>query len=348
MEFEQKIADYLGVEYALGVASGTAALILSLRSLALKIKKKEFFDKKDEIITTGFTFIATAAAIKCSGATPVFVDIDSDTFNLSPEAVKKAVTKHTVGIIPVHLYGLAADMDAIMNISRKNNLFVLEDTAQAFGASYRNKKLGTIGNLGTFSFFPSKNLGGYGDGGLIVTNNQQLASLINVLRNHGQIKPYKAEYLGYNSRLDSLQAAVLLAKLKYIDKFNKLRRKAAKLYNAGLKDIKQITTPVECDMQYSNSGGPENYSHIYHLYTIKVSSRRNALLRYLNSKSIGARLYYPIPLYAMKIFKDCKMSSSFKNIQGVLSKILTLPINPFLKYEEIKYITNHIRTFFEK
>ncbi|MBU1523445.1 MAG: DegT/DnrJ/EryC1/StrS family aminotransferase, partial [Candidatus Omnitrophica bacterium] len=233
-------------------ASGTDALLLSLRALAIKEKNKEYFDKKDEVITTPFTFVATAEAIVRSGATPVFVDVNLATFNICPKEIKKAITKNTVGILPVHLYGNSCRMDEILKIAKENNLFVVEDTAQAFGGTYstkgaclparqgsasggKGKKLGTIGNCGAFSFFPSKNLGGCGDGGLIATNNIRLAELVRILRNHGQIKKYNASYIGYNSRLDSIQAAILLVKLKYVDKFNQLRREIAKKYMRHLK-----------------------------------------------------------------------------------------------------------------
>jgi UDP-2-acetamido-2-deoxy-ribo-hexuluronate aminotransferase len=334
--FEEEIARYLGVKHAIGVASGTDALILSLGALAIKLKKKESFDKKDEIITTPFSFIATAEAIARCGATPVFVDINPDTFNIDPGQIKKAINKNTVGIIPVHLYGLACDMSPILKIAKENNLFVIEDTAQSFGGMYKEKKLGSLGDLGAFSFFPSKNLGCYGDGGLVSTNDSKLAELLRVLRNHGQTKTYEASFLGYNSRLDSIQAAVLLAKLKYIDKFNRLRNKAAKQYNNGLKSIKQIQTPVE---------SPECF-HSYHLYTIKVSSNRDKLLKYLNSKAIAARIYYPHILSQMKAFSGAKVKGDLKNTKAVLPEILTLPIHPFLKMSEISYIIKEISSFF--
>ena len=229
-EFEKRIAKYLCVKYAIGVASGTDALILSLKALAFKLKRKESFDRKDEIITTAFTFIATAESIVRAGATPVFADIDPITFNIDPLAIERAITKNTVGILPVHLYGLVCDMGKISKIAKKHNLFIVEDCAQSFGASIGKKKVGAFSDCGTFSFFPSKNLGGFGDGGLIVTNDKSIAELIKILRNHGQTSNYNASFIGYNSRLDSIQAAVLLAKLEDIDKFNTARIKIAKKY----------------------------------------------------------------------------------------------------------------------
>jgi dTDP-4-amino-4,6-dideoxygalactose transaminase len=337
VEFERKATKYLGIKFTVGVASGTDALILSLRALSLRLKKRGFFDKKDEIITTPLSFIATPEAIVRSGATPVFIDIDPDTFNIAPREIKKAITKDTVGILPVHLYGAPCQMDEILKIAKEYNLFVLEDCAQAFGGRYKGKRLGTLGELGAFSFFPSKNLGGYGDGGLIATNDRKLADLVKALRNHGQIEKHNATYIGYNSRLDSVQAAILLAKLKYIDKFNKLRTKIAQQYNKGLKGIKQIQTPKI-----------SNLSCIWHLYTIKVSFQRDKLLSYLNSQGIEARIYYPVLLNKMRAFKDCKIRGSLKNANEVSKKILSLPIHSFLKRNEIEYIIGAIKRFFRR
>jgi dTDP-4-amino-4,6-dideoxygalactose transaminase len=336
-ELEGKISKYLGSKYAIGVNSGTDALVLSLRSLAIKLKKKNYFDKKDEIITTPFTFIATVESIVNSGATPVLVDIDPDTFNISPQAVKKAITKNTVGIIPVHLYGLSCDMDEILKVAKENNLFIIEDVAQSFGATYKKKKLGTLGDYGAFSFFPSKNLGSYGDGGLVVTNNKKLFEYIKSLRNHGQSKQYDATYLGYNSRLDSIQAAVLLAKLKYIDRFNNLRRKIAHQYNKDFAAIKQIKTPVEL----------KNSISVYHLYTLKVLNQRDNLLKYLNSFGIEARVYYPKLINEMEAFKGVKVNS-LSAARHILTKVLSLPIHPFLTESQTRYVTGKVINFFNK
>ena len=336
-EFEKKSAEYLGVKYAVGVASGTDALTLSLTAVAIKLKNKECFDKKDEIITTPFTFIATAEAISKCGATPVFVDINPYTYNIDPAEIEKAVTKNTVGIMPVHLYGLGCDMTAISKIAKKHKLFIVEDTAQSFGGIHKNKKLGTFGDLGAYSFFPSKNLGGFGDGGLIVTNNEKLEKLLKILRNHGQVTQYDAAYLGFNSRLDSIQAAVLGVKLKVIDKANEKRIKIAEKYNAAFADIKQIQTPEMPNMD----------KHIYHLYTIKVSSKRDKFLECLNSKGIGARVYYPVPLNKMKAFKDTKIKGNLKNSEQSSKNVLSLPIHPFLKAEEINNVIKTVKNFFE-
>ena len=336
-EFEEKVAKYLGINYAIGVASGTDALMISLNALALKLKGKGNFDKKDEIITTPFTFIATAEAIVRSGATPVFVDIDSDTFNIDPSCIEKAITKNTVGILPVHLYGFPCDVIKISKIVKKYNLFTVEDCAQSFGASIGAKKAGSFGDCGAFSSFPSKNLGGFGDGGLIITNNKTIAELAKALRKHGQTSQYKADYIGYNSRLDSIHAAVLLAKLEHIDKFNNARIRIAKKYTQALKNISQIQPP-----QSSNDGN----RHVYHQYTIKVSSR-DTLLKYLNSKGIGARIYYPILLHKMKAFRKAKCRGSLKRSEKVVSQVLSLPIHPFLKEKEISYIASAVKRFYK-
>ena len=231
--------------------------------------------------------------------------------------------------MPVHLYGLSCDMGKISKIARNNNLFIVKDCAQSFGASIDKRKTGSLSDCGAFSFFPSKNLGGFGDGRLITTNNKDIAKLIKVLRNHGQASDYNASFIGYNSRLDSIQAAVLLAKLKHIDKFNNARIKIAKKYTEAFKNIPQICSPTL------------NTTHVYHQYTIKVSSR-NALLKHLNSKGIGARVYYPFLLSGMKAFKGCKAKGVLKNAKKACAKCLSLPIHPFLKEKEISYITSAI------
>ncbi len=365
-ELEKKVSKYLNSRYTVGVASGTDALVLSLHALALKAKGKVFFDKKDEIITTPFTFVATAEAIIRAGAKPVFVDIDAHTYNISPEQVEKAVTRNTVGIMPVHLYGLACDMAKIKKIARQNKLFIVEDTAQGFGAEYKSKKLGSIGDTGAFSFFPSKNLGGWGDGGMVVTNHKTIADNIRILRNHGQKAKYKADMLGYNSRLDSIQAAVLLAKLKHIDKFNKTRIRIAKKYNQAFSSIKQLQIPflqsanlacrqagsighsvnknISNSMRYAPCAMP--YSHIYHLYTIKVDKGRDKLLKYLNHREILARVYYPVPLNKMKAFESAKVKGGLLNAEKASKQVLSLPIHPFMRKEEVEYVINTVRSFF--
>ncbi len=338
LRLERAIARYLGINHACAVASGTDALTVSLRALALKRKKKQWFDKKDEIITTPFTFIATAESIVYAGATPVFVDIDPVTYNIDPAQIEKAVTPHTVGIIPVHLYGLPCDMKSIMRIARKRNLFVLEDTAQAFGAQCYKNKAGTIGHAGTFSFFPSKNLGAYGDGGLIATDDRRLAETVRILRNHGQTGSYRARWIGYNSRLDSIQAAVLLAKVKHINSFNAKRRRIAQKYNDALGGIRHIEIP-RC---------PEGSKHVYHLYTIQVKENRDRLLAYLNRRGIAARVYYPKLLSQMEAFDGYSRRQKTPQALRLLSHVISLPLYPGMNGSQIKYVTANIKNFFRK
>jgi len=343
-ELEEKTSKYLKAKYTIGVASGTDALLLSLRSLAIQRKNKEYFDSNDEIITTAFTFVATAEAIARSGATPVFVDINPGSFNIEPENIKKAINKNTVGIIPVHLFGQSSQMYEISQAAKANNLFILEDVAQAFGAEFSGKKLGTIGACGAFSFFPSKNLGSYGDAGLIATDDEQLAYIVKILHVHGQTGQYNAKYIGYNSRLDSIQAAILTAKLKYIEKFNDLRIKAAQRYYNGLKEIKGIQLPTA---GYKPSSA--NHNHIYNLYTIKVAPLiRDEMLKFLNDSGIQARVYYPLPLHKMEAFKKALISGSLINTEEASKSVLSLPINPFLRNNEIDYIIEKIRVFSRK
>ncbi|MCF7870307.1 MAG: DegT/DnrJ/EryC1/StrS family aminotransferase [Candidatus Omnitrophica bacterium] len=350
-EFERKAAKYLGIKHAVGVASGTDALLIGLRALSLSLKKKEFFNKEDEIITTPFSFIATAEAIVRAGAKPVFVDIDPDSFNIDPEKIQKAITKNTVGIIPVHLFGKSCEMTAIKRIAKDNKLFIVEDCAQSFGASYKGKKTGTLGDLGAFSFFPSKNLGGFGDGGLITTKTKKDADLIKVLRNHGQTDSYKADYCGYNSRLDSIQAAVLLAKLKYIDKFNKKRITVAKKYNKAFKDILQIQTPDVGRCLPAGKAGTLDVglNHVFHLYTIKLPAKiRAKFISYLNSKGVSARSYYPVSLDKMKAFKAVKVPYKLKNTNKIIKEVVSLPIYPFIDSRKINYVIGQIKNFFKK
>jgi len=337
-EFEEKAARYLGVKYAIGVGSGTDALVLSLQALALEKKGEEFFSKKDEVITTPLTFIATAEAIIRSGATPVFVDIDEDTFNISPQAIEKAITKNTRGIVVVHLYGQACEMTSILRIAKKYNLFVIEDCAQSFGAQFKGRKLGTWGDLGAFSFFPSKNLGAYGDAGMVTTNNLRLAQLVTYLRNHGQKRRYEASYIGYNSRLDSFQAAVLLAKLRYIDRFNRRRIKIAEKYTHSFLKIKNLVVPSL----------PENeFEHVFHLYTLRVGRKyRDKLVSYLRKRGIEARVYYPKLLSFMKRISSLAKTKNIENALRLHKEIFSIPVHPFLEESQLKYVVSKVKEFF--
>lgn len=333
-ELEKKLAEYLGVQRTVGVASGTDALVIALRALAIRAGK-EYFHSEDEVITTPFTFTATGGAILRSGAKPVFVDIEEDSFNLDVEKVEKAITRHTVGIIPVHLYGLCCEMEGFGKLARQHLLFLLEDVAQAFGATYRGKKAGSFGEVAALSFFPSKNLGCFGDGGLIASGNEELAELCRMLRTHGGKDKYDVEYLGYNSRLDTIQAAVLLVKLQEIERLNSLRRKIAATYNEGLKDLSWLKTPVEI----------ENGRHIYHQYTVRIEGgRRDWVQDRLQEKGIASAVYYPVPLHRMKLFADrAEVRGDLVHTEQACREVLSLPVEPLMDAEEVAYVIEALR-----
>lgn len=360
-ELEDKIAGYIGVKHCIGMSSGTEALVLSLRALAIKLKGQEYFDKTDEIITTPFTFTATGDAILRAGATPVFVDIDTVTYNIDPAKIREYVTHHSslatrhsshiVGIIPVHLYGQPCNMDEITEIAKEYNLFILEDVAQAFGGEWQGKKLGSTGTAGTFSFFPSKNLGGFGDGGLVSTNNDELAELVRMLLKHGGKDKYNVEHIGYNARLDTLQAAILLAKFKYIDEFNERRQKIAEIYNQELAGIDGIILPL------NNSSTPKLFNsstsymidgHVYHQYTIRVNNgKRDELQKHLKDNGISTMVYYPVPLQKMKVFEGrCKISGSLKGSENAVTEVLSLPVEPLQNEKETKQVIDCVRKYF--
>ena len=340
-EFEEKVAEYLGVKNCIGVSSGTDALLLSLRALAIKTKGEEYFNRTDEIITTPFTFTATGDTILRSGATPVFVDIDPATYNIDPVKIRDYLNQNpgkVVGIVPVHLYGQPCNMDEIMEIASEYNLFVVEDVAQAFGAKWKGRKLGSIGSAGAFSFFPSKNLGAFGDAGLVATNDDEIADLVRMLRVHGGRDKYNVEHIGYKARLDTIQAAILLAKFKYIDEFNERRRKIAEIYNKGLQDIKDLILPAEA----------QGY-HVYHQYTIRIP-RRDELQSYLKERGISTMVYYPVPLHKMKVFSNgrSKVSGSLVHTEQAAMSVLSLPIEPLQSEEDIEYIIEAVRNFFKE
>ncbi len=321
---EERIANYVGTKYAVGVSSGTDALVMSLRALAIQRKNQEYWDREDLIITTPFTFTATGDAILRAGATPLFVDIDPDTYNLNPELVAHAVKKfgkRVKGILPVHLYGQPCDMDAIMEIARENGLFVVEDCAQSFGAKWNGKQTGSIGDTGCFSFFPSKNLGGFGDGGMITTDDENLYELLLMLRKHGGKDKYNVDHIGYNARLDTLQAAVLLAKMEYIDEFTEKRRAIARVYDKELKNIDWLQTPKVLEKAY----------HVYHQYTLRVKNKnRDELQKSLKEKGIQTMVYYPVPLHRMVVFQRNGMEvyKDLTNSEQAVREVLSLPVEP--------------------
>jgi dTDP-4-amino-4,6-dideoxygalactose transaminase len=323
-QFEQEVANYLGVKYTIGVNSGTDALIIGLRALNI--------GEGDEVITTPFSFFATAESISSVGATPIFVDIDTNSFNINPEAIKSQITSRTKAIMPVHLYGNSSAMDRITEIASEYRLKIIEDCAQSFGAKFDGKHTGTIGDVGAYSFFPSKNLGAYGDGGLIATNNDQVAETARMLRVHGAKKKYHNEVLGYNSRLDTLQAAILLVKLPYIDKWNAGRRSVAKTYNTLLAKVPHIITPEITD------------SHVFHQYTIRVTNgKRDQLAQYLSQQGIGTMIYYPIPQDRLPVYHGKYPANAVSD--QLSTQVLSLPIWPELEDQKTTIIADAIQAF---
>jgi dTDP-4-amino-4,6-dideoxygalactose transaminase len=309
LALEAEVAEYLRVKHAIGVNSGTDALVIALRALGV--------GPGDEVITTPFTFFATAEAVSILGATPVFVDIDPLTYNMDPFRVEEAITLRTKAIIPVHLYGQAVDMDPLMSLASAYGLKVLEDVAQGMGGEYKGDRLGTIGQMGALSFFPSKNLGAFGDGGMIVTNDDHLADIARMLRVHGARKKYHNEVVGYNSRLDELQAAMLRVKLPYLEVANEGRREVARRYNEMLASLPGLVTPYEA-----------NYCrHVYHQYTVRVlDGQRDALQQALTDAGIATMIYYPVPVHKLPLYRD--RDERLILAEEAQSQVLSLPIWP--------------------
>jgi len=322
--FEQEAAAYLGVQHAIAVASGTDALHLALVASGIR--------EGDEVITSPFTFIATAEAIRYVGATPVFVDIDPRTFNLDPANLEAAVTPKTRAVLPVHLFGQPADMAAIGAVCRKHGLLLIEDCAQSFGADTGGRMTGAIGALGAFSFFPSKNLGCYGDGGMITTGSPELADRVRMLRNHGSKVRYHHAIIGFNSRLDELQAVILRVKLKRIGSYTEGRRRVAHLYTELLSGS-AVTPPVE-----DGKG-----THVYHQYTV-LTEHRDAVMQALASRDIASAIYYPIPLHRQEVFaKECR-GISLPVSEGTAARCLSLPIFPEMTGEQVREVAAAIRS----
>lgn len=331
--FQEELASYLGVKHVIGCANGTDALQIALMALDLK--------PGDEVITPDFTFIATVEVVALLGLTPIPVDVDPNTFTLDIQKLEEAITPKTKAIIPVHLFGQCANMDEIMRIAQKHNLFVIEDTAQALGADYyrsggRVTKAGTIGTIGTTSFFPSKNLGCYGDGGALFTNDDALAGEIRSIANHGMRVRYHHDRIGVNSRLDTIQAAILRVKLKYLDSYNSARIDAANAYDALLKPCSKVITPARA--KWSN--------HIFHQYTLKLNGAdRNKLQNELAAKGIPTMVYYPIPLHRQKAFEPyahLNSGRSFQTSEFLSGSVISLPMHTELTEDAIKYIAENL------
>jgi UDP-2-acetamido-2-deoxy-ribo-hexuluronate aminotransferase len=335
--FQANLEAYLEVKHVIPCANGTDALQVAMMGLGLK--------PGDEVITADFTFAATVEVIALLGLTPVLVDVLPDTFNIDPDAIEKAITPNTKAIVPVHLFGQVADMDRIMDIAQKHNLFVIEDNAQGIGATHTDAagtkvKTGGIGHVGSTSFFPSKNLGCYGDGGAIFTNDDDLAHTIRGIVNHGMYKRYHHDVVGVNSRLDSLQAVVLNEKLKLLDFYNERRKWAAIRYSQLLKDHPKIQTPVtlgDCD------------SHVYHQYTLKiVGADRDALVQYLQQNVIPCGVYYPIPLHLQKAYVDTRYKEEdFTVTNQLIDEVISLPMHSELDEDQIQFICKTIEAFLD-
>lgn len=326
--FENKFANYCNSKYAVAVNSGTSALHLALVAKNIKYG--------DEVITSPNTFVATAEAISYTGAKPVFVDIDSKTYNIDIDKIERAITKKTKAIIPVHLYGHPVDMDPIMEIAEKYHLEIIEDCCQSHGSEYKEKRV-PVSNIGCFSFYPSKNLGAYGEGGIIVTNDKEVAEKASILRDHGQKEKYVHEYIGYNYRMDGFQGAVLGVKLKYLDKWIELRRKNAKLYNELLEKT-SIVIPSEA----------EYAKHVYYLYVIKVRDR-DKLQSHLQKEGIATGLHYPIPIHLQNSYKYLNfLEGSYPVSESCVKEILSLPMYAELNEDQIKYIVSAIHDYYSK
>ncbi|WP_438963571.1 DegT/DnrJ/EryC1/StrS family aminotransferase [Winogradskyella sp.] len=341
-QFQKNLEEYLGAKHVIPCANGTDALQIAMMGLGLK--------PGDEVITADFTFAATVEVIALLQLTPVLVDVNPVSFNIDVDAIEKAITPNTKAIVPVHLFGLAANMDQILDLAKKYNLYVIEDNAQGIGANYTRKdgskiKTGVIGDVASTSFFPSKNLGCYGDGGAIFTNNDDLAHTIRGIVNHGMYKRYHHDVVGVNSRLDSIQAAVLDAKLPHLDSYNDTRRNAARKYNEAFKDHPKITIPsgrTECEGICSTCD-----CHVFHQYTLKLKDvDRDALVAHLNENNIPCGVYYPIPLHNQKAYVDERYNEADFTVTNELVKsVISLPMHSELDDEQINFISNTVLNF---
>lgn len=336
-ELEKELGAYLGVKHAIGCANGTDALQIAMMALDLK--------PGDEVITASFTFVATVEVIGLLGLTPVFADVKPGTFNIDPEDIRRKITPKTKAIVPVHLFGQSADMEAIMDIAQEHGLYVIEDNCQAIGSDYTfgdgsKRKAGTIGHIGTTSFFPSKNLGCYGDGGALFTNDEELAKRIRRVCNHGSDVRYYHEVVGVNSRLDSIQAAILRIKLRQLDAYAEARNRAASTYDQAFRDIPGLSIP-------ERSGSS---SHVFHQYTLKVAQgRRDALKKHLEDSGIPAMIYYPVPCHLQNAYKSARFAEgSLPVTESITHEVLSLPMSTELDQEQLAHITASVKSFFNQ
>lgn len=335
--FRENLEQYLGVQHVIPCANGTDALQIAMMALGLQ--------PGDEIIVPAFTYVATAEVIGLLGFVPVMTDVDPDTFNIRADLIEAVITPRTRAIVPVHLFGQSADMEPILALARQHNLFVIEDNAQAIGADYTFsdgtvKKTGTMGHFGCTSFFPSKNLGCYGDGGALMTNDDDLAAAARMIANHGQSRQYYHDKIGVNSRLDALQAGILNVKLPHLDAYNTARRRAADYYDAAFQNIHELKTPA----RHANS------THVFHQYTLQVtlgSAVRDALKAYLATKNIPAMIYYPVALYDQQAFKSTWPGGTLPVTEQLCQSVISLPMHSELSEAVLEYITTEIGHFFE-
>ena len=329
--FEKRFATYSSTKYAIGVSSGTDAPHLALRAMGVT--------EGDEVITQANTFIATLEAIILTGATPVLVDMDPDTYNMDPTKLEAAITENTKAIIPVHLYGQPCQMDEINDIAKKHNLFILEDNAQSVGARYKGQPTGSLGDVAATSFYPGKNLGAYGDGGAVMTDNEDWVQQINMIRDHGSSKKYHHDVLGWNSRLDGIQAVVLDVKMNYIDEWNQKRRDAGKMYSEKLAEVKELKLPTT----------HPDADHVYHLYVVQTENEdhRDKLMEHLQAKEIGVGIHYPIPPHLQKGYQHLGYTQGdFPESEKHAKRIISLPIFPEITEEQIDYVVAEIKNYF--
>lgn len=328
-EFEKKFAEYSEAKYGIATSSGTTALHTALVAAGV--------ERGDEVITTPFTFAATSNSILYSDATPVYADINPKTFNLNPEKIEEKITDKTKAIVPVHLYGQPADMDPILEIAEKHDLKVIEDAAQAHGSTYKGKKIGSIGDLGCFSFYPTKNMT-TGEGGMVTTNDEELAEKSAMIRAHGESKRYEQSLLGYNYRMTDIAASIGIVQLKSIDKFNEKRNENAKYLSEGLSDVEGITTPCV----------DSNVTHVFHQYTIRVSKDRDEFKQFLTDNEIGTGVHYPIVLYKQPYYQNLGITGNCPEAELAANQVISLPVHPSLTTEELDTIIETVKKGSEK